>query len=152
MKKFSKIKFEKINESSKEPIDVEVDIAEFKEKLGKKYHDRFLRLYSPAEKAEEMYNKYMSEIEHLAVSNPTMTDDWSIYEVYECDEMGRKNFTICYVKAISQLHARVKASTYRNNIEIVSTGFYSSVKINESEYQKRIQLLEKQLENIKNLL
>lgn len=151
MKKFSKIKYNKINESSKDPIDIEADIAEFKEKLGKKYHDKFLRLY-PYERAEEIYNKYMFEIEHLAVSNPTMTDDWSIYEVYDCDEMGRKNFTICYVKAISELHARVKASTHRNNIEIISTGFYSAIKINESEYQKRVQLLEKELENIKNLL
>ena len=43
-------KFSQINESLKDPIDVESDIIEFKEKMGKAYHDRFLKMYTTEEK------------------------------------------------------------------------------------------------------
>ena len=72
-------KFSQINESLKEPIDVESDIVEFKEKLGKAYHNFFLKMYVYS--AEEEYTKEMNNIEHLIVSNPTMTDDWDVWDV-----------------------------------------------------------------------
>ena len=144
-------KFSQINESLKDPIDVESDIIEFKEKMGKAYHDRFLKMYTTEEKAEEAYTKSMNEIEHLAVSNPTMTDNWDIWNVHETDDYGRNSGTVIHVKAVSKLHARLKATTIKNRLDIIATGFYDASKIDKSDIESKIISLERQLERLKNI-
>lgn len=126
----------KFNESLKEPIDVESDIIEFKEKLGKAYHNFFLKMYvySP----EEEYTKAMNNIEHLIVSNPTMTDDWDVWEVYATDDYGRNSGTIMNVRAVSKLHAKIKVATIKNNLEILATGYYSASKTSKSDFHRYI--------------
>ena len=142
-------KFSQINESLKEPIDVESDIIEFKEKLGKAYHNFFLKMYVYS--AEEEYTKAMNNIEHLIVSNPTMTDDWDVWEVYETDDYGRNSGTIMNVRAVSKLHARVKVATIKNNLEILATGYYSASKTSKSDIESKITRLERELERLKNI-
>ena len=142
-------KFSQINESLKEPIDVESDIVEFKEKLGKAYHNFFLKMYVYS--AEEEYTKAMNNIEHLIVSNPTMTDDWDVWEVYETDDYGRNSGTIMNVRAVSKLHARVKVATIKNNLEILATGYYSASKTSKSDIESKITRLERELERLKNI-
>ena len=143
-------KFSQINESLKEPIDVESDIVEFKEKLGKAYHNFFLKMYVYS--AEEEYTKAMNNIEHLIVSNPTMTDDWDVWEVYETDDYGRNSGTIMNVRAVSKLHARVKVATIKNNLEILATGYYSASKTSKSDIESKITRLERELERLKNII
>ena len=102
----------KFNEALKEPIDVESDIIEFKEKLGKAYYNFFLKMYvySP----EEEYTKAMNSIEHLIISNPTMTDDWDVWEVYGTDDYGRNSGTIgksCLLECLLQYLSRLSKQT-----------------------------------------
>jgi hypothetical protein len=128
----------KFNESLKEPIDVESDIIEFKEKLGKAYHNFFLKMYVYSPEEEELgknifYTKAMNNIEHLIVSNPTMTDDWDVWEVYRTDDYGRNSGTIMNVRAVSKLHAKIKVATIKNNLEILATDYYSASKTSKSD-------------------
>jgi len=146
------------SESFKDPIDVESDVNEFLEKLGEKFRVWCIRIagtnFSPSSTNStntEYYDKRISEINHLSVSNPTMTDNWDIYEVYNTDDYGRNTGTIINVKAVSKLHARVKAATIKNNLELFSTGFYDAKKISKDEYESRIKSLERQIEKLKNI-
>jgi hypothetical protein len=139
-------KFSQINESLEDPIDVQSEINEFKEKMGSAYHDRYIRGYG--EKGEEAYTKSMNEIENLATTNPT---NWDIWEVYETDDYGRNSGTVIHVKAVSKLHARLKASTIKNNLDIIATGFYSASKIGKSAIEATIAGLERRIEKLKNI-
>jgi hypothetical protein len=137
------------SETYKDPIDVESDVNEFLEKLGEKFRVWCTKVASSTN--TEYYDKRISEVNHLSVSNPTMTDNWDIYEVYNTDDYGRNTGTIINVKAVSKLHARIKASTIKNNLEIFSTGFYDAKKISKDEYESKITSLERQLERLKNI-
>jgi hypothetical protein len=141
-------KFSQINESLEDPIDVQSEINEFIEKMGKAYHDRYLKMYITPEKGEESYTKSMNEIENLATSNPT---NWDIWEVYQTDDYGRNSGTVMHVKAVSKLHARLKASTIKNNLDIIATGFYSASKIDKSTIEATIAGLERRIEKLKNI-
>ena len=141
-------KFSQINESLEDPIDVQSEINEFIEKMGKAYHDRYLKMYITPEKGEEAYTKSMNEIENLATSNPT---NWDIWEVYQTDDYGRNSGTVMHVKAVSKLHARLKASTIKNNLDIIATGFYSASKIDKSTIEATIAGLERRIEKLKNI-
>lgn len=137
------------SESFKDPIDVESDVNEFLEKLGEKFRVWCTKVVSS--KNTEYYDEKISQVKHLASSNPTMTDDWDIYEVYNTDDYGRNTGTIINVKAVSKLHARIKAAIIRNNLEIYSTGFYDAIKINKAEYESKIKNLEKELQKLKDI-
>jgi hypothetical protein len=137
------------SDTYKDPIDVESDVNEFLEKLGEKFRIWCTKVASSTN--TEYYDKRISEVNHLLVSNPTMTDNWDIYEVYNTDDYGRNTGTIINVKAVSKLHARVKAATIKNNLELFSTGFYDAKKINKDEYESRIKSLERQIEKLKNI-
>jgi hypothetical protein len=139
-------KFSQINESLEDSIDVQSEINEFIEKMGKAYHDRYIRGYG--EEGEEAYTKSMNEIENLATTNPT---NWDIWEVYETDDYGRNSGTVIHVKAVSKLHARLKASTIKNNLDIIATGFYSASKIGKSAIEATIAGLERRIEKLKNI-
>ena len=141
-------KFSQINESLEDPIDVQSEINEFIDKMGKAYHDRYLKMYIDAEKGEEAYTKSMNEIENLATTNPT---NWDVWEVYETDDYGRNSGTVIHVKAVSKLHARLKASTIKNNLDIIATGFYNASKIGKSAIESKIAGLERQIEKLKNI-
>ena len=133
----------------KDPIDVESDVNEFLENLGEKFRVWCTKVASSTN--TEYYDKRISEVNHLSVSNPTMTDNWDIYEVYNTDDYGRNTGTIINVKAVSKLHARIKASTIKNNLEIFATGFYDAKKISKAEYESKIKSLEKELQKLKDI-
>jgi hypothetical protein len=133
----------------KDPIDVESDVNEFLEKLGEKFRVWCTKVASSTN--TEYYDKRIAELNHLSVSNPTMTDNWDIYEVYNTDDYGRNTGTIINVKAVSKLHARIKAATIKNNLEIFSTGFYDSKKFSKAEYESKIESLEKELQKLKDI-
>lgn len=132
----------------KDPIDVESDVNEFLEKLG----DKFKVWCSKVTFDGQYYNKKLDELNHLSSSNPTMTDLWDVYEIYNTDDYGRKmGGPIVLVKAVSKLHARIKASTIKNNLELFTTGFYDAIKISKSEYEAKIENLEKELQKLKDI-
>jgi len=137
------------SDTYKDPIDVESDVNEFLEKLGEKFKDWCTKVVSS--KNTEYYDKRIAEVNHLSVLNPTMTDEWDIYEVYNTDDYGRNIGTIINVKAVSKLHARIKAATIKNNLELFSTGFYDAKKISKAEYEAKIQSLERQIAKLKNI-
>jgi hypothetical protein len=112
------------------------------------YHDRYLKMYITTEKGEEAYNNSMNEIENLATTNST---NWDIWEVYETDDYGRNSGTVIHVKAVSKLHARLKASTIKNNLDIIATGFYDASKIGKSAIEATIAGLERRIEKLKNI-
>jgi hypothetical protein len=129
----------KFNESIKStPIDVTEDIADFK------------KLFSNKDLKD--LDKYLNE---LLANNPTMTDDWDWYEVYETDDYGRKTDTVCVVKAVSKMHAKVVASVQKRGLSIASTGFFAAKKIDDRyiyELEKSINNKEKELSALKNML
>jgi hypothetical protein len=158
MKKFS----ERINESieDKDPIDPSEDVKEFKEKFfsaapagtanidaatAKTIHASYLEPNSPL-------SKMFREIE---TSHPTMTDEYETYRVDRLDDNGRVRGVVGYFRAVSKNHARIKAAIFKNNKEILLTGYYSAhLATNISEEIKiiedNIKKLQKNLDELKN--
>lgn len=134
----------KYNESlSKDPIDPTLDVEDFKEKFAKnKMYNNELVIDSPDIKRI---------LDIILNNNATMTDDWKIYGVYNADDYGRRQGDyMFYVKAVSKEHARVKAATYRNNIEIISTGYYKAEELSERTINIMIDALQYQISLLKN--
>jgi hypothetical protein len=110
-------KFSKINESmiDKDPIDPSEDVKEFKEKFSKSY-EAWQDSNSPI-------SRMFREIES---SYPTMTDEYETYRVDRLDDNGRVRGVVGYFRAVSKNHARIRASIFKNNKEILLTGYYSA--------------------------
>jgi hypothetical protein len=142
------------NESleSKEPIDPNLDVEDFKEKFAKNTkHGINARSY----RNEEILNSPNIKriLDNIVDSNPTMTDDWKIYGVFNTDDNGRKRGDyMFYVKAVSENHARIKGSTFRNNIEIISTGYYRADVLSDDDINGMIDALEHEINLLKNPL
>jgi len=137
------------NESleSKEPIDPNSDVEEFKEKFAKK--KSWLKVGDLAINNPNI----KSILDNIVDSNPTMTDDWKIYGVFNTDDNGRKRGNyMFYVKAVSENHARIKGSTFRNNIEIISTGYYRADVLSDDDINGMIDALEHEINLLKNPL
>jgi hypothetical protein len=133
------------SDSSKEPIDPSLDVEEFKEKFANK------KMYNGSLTIDEPFIKKV--LDNISNTNPTMTDEWEVYGVFNKDDNGRKRGDyILYIKAVSILHARVKASTIKNNIEYISTGFYGAIKISKEEIDGIIDSLQHEINLIKNPL
>jgi hypothetical protein len=133
------------SDSSKEPIDPSLDVEEFKEKFAnKKTYNGSLTIDEPGIKGV---------LDNISNTNPTMTDEWEVYGVFNVDDNGRKRGDyIVYVKAVSKLHARVKAATIKNNIEYILTGFYGAEKLSKEKIDGIIDSLEYEIHLLKNPL
>ena len=154
MKKFS----ERINESmmDKDPIDPSEDVKEFKEKFfsttpegttAKTIQSNYLDPNSPL-------SKIFREIE---TSHPTMTDEYETYRVDRLDDNGNVRGVVGYFRAVSKNHARIRAAIFKNNKEILLTGYYSAYKganIGEEikTIENNIKKLQKDLDELKNPL
>jgi hypothetical protein len=152
MKKFS----ERINESmmDKDPIDPSEDVKEFKEKFfsttpegttAKTIQSNYLDPNSPL-------SKIFREIE---TSHPTMTDEYETYRVDRLDDNGNVRGVVGYFRAVSKNHARIRAAIFKNNKEILLTGYYSAYKganIDEEikTIENNIKKLQKDLDELKN--
>lgn len=156
MKKFS----ERINESmvDKDPIDPSEDVKQFKEKFtsGSFSGSIETRLHSanPWLDPNSRIAKIFAQIES---SYPTMTDEYETYRVLRLDDNGRVRSVLGYFKAVSENHARIRASVIKNNKEIFLTGYYGAnagnnitdeIKIIEDNIKK----LQKELDELKNPL
>jgi hypothetical protein len=142
MKKFS----ERINESmmDKDPIDPSEDVKEFKEKFSKSY-EAWQDSNSPI-------SRMFREIES---SYPTMTDEYETYRVDRLDDNGRVRGVVGYFRAVSKNHARIRAAIFKNNKEILLTGYYSAYKganIGDEikTIEDNIKKLQKDLDELKN--
>jgi hypothetical protein len=140
-------KFSKINESieDKDPIDPSEDVKEFKEKFSKSY-EAWQDSNSPI-------SRMFREIES---SHPTMTDE---YETYRVDRLlwadAKTGSVVGYFRAVSKNHARIRASIFKNNKEILLTGYYSAymgANIGEEikTIEDNIKKLQKELDELKN--
>lgn len=102
------------NESYKEPLDVELDVDNFRKMfksiIGKYTWEIGLgKKYSLDEHLNEIVN-----------NNPTLTDDWEIWGVYRrsdpSDRHSRKLEYTGYCKAVSEDHAKLKMSIHKKEI------------------------------------
>ena len=133
------------SDSYKEPIDPNSDVEDFKEKFSKK------KMYNNKLVIDEPGIKGV--LDNITNANPTMTDEWEVYGVFNKDDNGRKQGDyILYVKAVSNNHARVKAATIKNNIEYISTGFYGAIKISKDQIDGKIDALQHEIHLLKNPL
>ena len=143
-------KFSKINENieDKDPIDPSEDVKQFKEKFS---HYKVLQAWQDS---NSPISRMFREIES---SYPTMTDEYETYRVDRLDDNGRVRGVVGYVRAVSKTHARIRASIFKNNKEILLTGYYSAytgtnigeeIKIIEDNIKK----LQKELDELKNPL
>jgi len=139
----------------KEPIDVELDIENFWKVFGEKiksYDEK--RPPSKPEWSKEYQIKSM--VDKLSDEfGVTMSDSWDYYLVYEADDYGRNRGDIMIVKAVNTNHAKLKVATFRNNLEIFSTGFYLSKKVDLDkeilDTENSIKSLQKKLDELKNI-
>jgi hypothetical protein len=152
-------KFSKINESieDKDPIDPSEDVKEFKEKFtsgsfrGSELSD-IEKNTNPWLDPNSRIAKIFAQIES---SYPTMTDEYETYRVHRLDDNGRVLSVLGYFKAVSENHARIRAAIFKNNKEILLTGYYSAYKgANIDEEIKiiedNIKKLQKDLDELKN--
>lgn len=129
----------------REPVDPSSDVEDFREKFAKK------KMYNNELVINEPRIKGI--LDSIVNNDPTMTDDWKIYGVFNTDDNGRKRGDyMFYVKAVSKEHARVKGATYRNNIEIISTGYYKAEELSEEDIDDMIDALEYEIKLLKNPL
>jgi len=137
-------KFESIEYN--DPIDVEADIANFWEVFGKK-------IKTSSEGFIKQINSMIDEL--TSKFGITMTDDWYYYLVFEADDYGRNKGDIMIVKAVNRNHAKLKVATIKSNLEIFSTGFYLSKKVDLgkeiSDTENLIKSLQKKLDELKNI-
>ena len=130
---------------SKEPIDPTLDVEEFKDKFSKK------KSWSEVGALAIDEPNIKRILDNIVSSNPTMTDDWKIYGVFNTDDNGRRRGDyMFYVKAVSENHARIKAATFRNNIEIISTGYYRADVLSNDDIDGMIDALEHEINLLKN--
>ena len=135
MRKFS----EKISESmeDKDPIDPSEDVRQFKEK--------FFRIDSVKQR----------ELDLIAASHPTMTDEWDVYkisELSELDDNGRAIGTVGYFRAVSKSHARIKAAVAKNMPDIFLTGYFGADKADSDAMARDIAKLEKEIADREKIL
>jgi hypothetical protein len=153
MRKFS----ERINESmmDKDPIDPSEDVKEFKEKFRNDSNSNYSKSYHEAWlDPNSRIAKIFAQIES---SYPTMTDEYETYRLVKLDDNGRVRQVLGYFKAVSEIHARIRAAVIKNNKEIFLTGYYGAqtatnigeeIKIIEDNIKK----LQKDLDELKNPL
>lgn len=138
----------KFNENidSKDPIDVESDMIEFKSKFiddpkAKEWWYRRLSGVKPTERDEkyqEIINSIQSKVDNFISENPTMTDKYFIYYVWNTDNDPKNEI---YIKAVSHPHAYIKASILLDNPEIA---YHRIIKRKDTTW-KCIELTNKQL-------
>jgi hypothetical protein len=130
----------------KEPIDVELDIENFWKVFGEKIKTSSKGFIK---QINSMVDKLSDEF------GITMSDNWDYYLVYEADDYGRNKGDIMIVKAVNTNHAKLKVATFRNNLEIFSTGFYLSKKVDLDkeilDTENSIKSLQKKLDELKNI-
>jgi hypothetical protein len=85
-----------------------------------------------------------------------MTDE---YETYRVDRLlwadAKTGSVVGYFRAVSKNHARIRASIFKNNKEILLTGYYSAymgANIGEEikTIEDNIKKLQKELDELKN--
>jgi hypothetical protein len=86
-----------------------------------------------------------------------MTDEYETYRVDRLDDNGNIRGVVGYFRAVSKPHARIRAAIFKNNKEILLTGYYSAYKgANIGEEIKiiedNIKKLQKDLDELKNPL
>jgi hypothetical protein len=131
----------------KEPIDVESDVEEFWRVFGEKVKTSYGS--SHIQRINSMIDELINEF------GITITDDWNYYVVYESDDYGRNRGDIITVKAVNKNHAKLKAATIKDNLEIFLTGFYSSREVDLDkeilDTENSIKSLQKKLDELKNI-
>ena len=144
MKKFSKIC------ESKQPIDASIDVEEFR---NSGLYDELIENGWISHDIDEI----LDEIED---NSPTMTDDWEVYKVvYESEDEGGNVDVICFVKAISENHAFIKASLIKDDYNIIFIEEYHAYTLNKkgvvnsiNNIKSEIRDCEEKLEQLNNIL
>jgi hypothetical protein len=151
--------FENIN--SNDPIDVEMDVVEFREKFDQipaKFRSVKMDTFTKKkwEDIDIILNKLVSE-------NPTMTDEYKIFRVWNSFDQGRYSepdyISNTLLRAVNKDHALVKLSLIKKsnllpnehknwNVEEITEKEIKSM-IREIESQK--EFLDKRLKNIINI-
>ena len=128
---------------SKEPIDPSSDVEDFRENFAKKQmYNNELVINEP---------RIKGILDSIVNNDPTMTDDWEIYGIFNTDiNGGRRGDYMFYVKAVSKEHARLKGATYRNNIDIISTRYYGAEELSEGDIDGMIDALQHEINLLKN--
>ena len=128
---------------SKEPIDPSSDVEDFRENFAKKQmYNNELVINEP---------RIKGILDSIVNNDPTMTDDWEIYGIFNTDiNGGRRGDYMFYVKAVSKEHARLEGATYRNNIDIISTRYYGAEELSEGDIDGMIDALQHEIHLLKN--
>ena len=95
-------------------------------------------------KKSELRNIIKEELGNVLVKE----GDETIFHVYETDDYGRPDVTLCYVTANTKDEARVKASMHllgKPNSGITDSGYYGASEITLGDFTKEKEKLEKEL-------
>jgi hypothetical protein len=103
----------------------------------------FFQLFTDKLIKYKTYDDWEEKLEKLMYSD---FDSFDYYQLYEYDMDGRYSYAKSkIIKAANELHAEVKYSIMLNNLEILTTGYYFTKKINKENVDKTIEDLEKSI-------
>lgn len=122
---------ESIESDGSDILDPTADVSDMREMLSQNY---FYKDYG---------KKDLKEIEDRY---PTQTEDYKIYMIYE------EHDELWLVKGVSGIHARLRAALHFNNVEIFTTGFYSSMETSEISIKANINKLEQKIKIWKTII
>ena len=76
---------------------------------------------------EKRYKSMESGLLKMESDFTNQTPEYDIYEIVEyTDDRGYSKIAVCYVRAISKLHARIKGAIFKNDVEVATTGYYDA--------------------------
>lgn len=132
------MKIRKFNENV-DFVDPTADIIEFKEKFP-----------------EKRYKSIEKDLFYLETEFTNQTSDYDVYRIIEyTDDRGNSHINLCYVRAVSQIHAKIKGAILRNDVEIATTGYYNAyvekdIKSVVYNLELKVKEVERNLDNAKN--
>ena len=130
----------KFNESNFiEPIDVELDIIEFRKRFIEPKEASLKTQKNPNEREVSSFELVKKKISELELQYPTMTDKYEVYSVYNANNRVEE---MVLVKAVSYAHAFIKAAIELNTGEIA----YHRLGKNKTDKWKGIVMSKKSIE------
>ena len=105
---------------------------------------------------EKRYKSMESGLLKMESDFTNQTPEYDIYEIVEyTDDRGYSKIAVCYVRAISKLHARIKGAIFKNDVEVATTGYYDAYLVKDinsiiTKLENHLISTTKKLENAKN--
>jgi len=122
---------------SKTPIDVEMDVIEFREKFAERLSKYF-----------DAWPSLDTILSRLVRENPTMTDDYKFYQVWNSNMKNYPDKDTKVIKAVSPWHAKIIEANRNTiiNIRVITEVNWRVIEIDQNTIDGYIADLEARIE------